>query len=391
MNRNVDVFLTQARCPSILAGMALLLLAVPLACGRNPTPAAHSASAQPAAAADEASAAPPAPPAPTLKPAEARRRLDAAIVLQKQYKYDEAIRELDALQRAVLQAELAAEAQVELAETHFLKGQDAQEGKLAGVDPEPSLRHAAALFQDALTRHGSVKKFAATAAYMTGSSHLLLGDMTKALAAYQKCYDDFDDTETRAKALIRVGVCQGGLGEPGKAGMSFLKFQREYPQHREGKKVATYIELLKVVGRPAPALHADEWLRGQAPGGLADLRGEVVVLVFFSTGCPHCKDALPELKRRIERWSARGAIFLGIANPDDPESKVPVDVYVQDNDLRYLDVAFDRKERNWWPYRISGLPAAAMVDRKGIVRWRAHLNFFSETLLERLLVETPSG
>jgi hypothetical protein len=42
---------------------------------------------------------------------------------------------------------------------------------------------------------------------------------------------------------------------------------------------------------------------------------------------------------------------------------------------------------SWRPYRVAGFPAAVVIDRKGTVRWRAHLAFFPAALVEKLLKE----
>jgi thiol-disulfide isomerase/thioredoxin len=134
-------------------------------------------------------------------------------------------------------------------------------------------------------------------------------------------------------------------------------------------------------------VRADQWLYGATPGGLEDLKGEVVVLVFFGTWCKNCSTELPHIKRVIKRWDDKGVVFLGIINPDDPKSREPVEFYVNRNKIHFTDVALDRKESSWRPYHVTGLPAAVVVDRNGTIRWRGHFAFIGNTLLEKLLAE----
>ena len=93
------------------------------------------------------------------------------------------------------------------------------------------------------------------------------------------------------------------------------------------------------------------------------------------------------MRKDVEKWSKRGAVFIGIANPSDPKRKSPVDVYVKVNKVPFFDVALDDGGRNWRPYHVSGLPAAAIIDQDGILRWRGHYTFMGQSLLEELLPE----
>ena len=324
---------------------------------------------------------------PAAPPEDARALLDKGVSLQKQAKFDEAIRTLESAVDLDVGDELAAEVRVELAKTFFQKGKAASEGRLEDVDYRIYFRRAEKTFSEVIARYSRVKDEAAYAAYMIGSCHLLLGDMKKAYEAYKKAYYDHADSEMGPKALARIGVTLAGLGDSTKAIRIFRAFLERYPDDPSAKKVKRYIGQVSFVGSRAPRIQATRWLNGVAPAGLEDLRGEVVVLVFFGTWCKQCTKELPHLKRAIRRWRDNGVVFLGIADPDDEKVREPVEFYVKKNKLNFLDVALDSGGRSWRPYRVTGLPAAAIIDRKGIVRWRGHFAFMGHTLLERLLRE----
>ena len=143
-----------------------------------------------------------------------------------------------------------------------------------------------------------------------------------------------------------------------------------------------------MVGLPAPPLRVPEWLLGLVgPKGLKTFDGEVVVLVFFATWCENCSAEMPHLRSLMKAWAPRGVVFLGIADPEDPKNTQPVDVYVKKNEIQCLDVGLDRGSRCATDYLVAGRPAAALLDRKGVVRWRGHLAFFPRPLLEKALDE----
>jgi thiol-disulfide isomerase/thioredoxin len=184
-------------------------------------------------------------------------------------------------------------------------------------------------------------------------------------------------------------VCQAGLGETAKARAAFEKYLKEYPNEKaDVAKVQKSIRELEVVGRPAPPLRPAGWLGGAlGSDGLKAVEGQAVVLVWFATWCPNCRKELAHLRAILKKWEKSDVVFIGIADPDDPQSTMPVEDYVRTNKLEFFDVGLDKTSSSWAPYRVTGFPAAALIDRKGIVRWRGHLAFFPNPLLTKVLKE----
>jgi peroxiredoxin len=46
---------------------------------------------------------------------------------------------------------------------------------------------------------------------------------------------------------------------------------------------------------------------------LAQLKGKVVLLFFWSTDCPVCLDKLPELRRNLEGWRGKDFIIVAVS------------------------------------------------------------------------------
>jgi peroxiredoxin len=46
---------------------------------------------------------------------------------------------------------------------------------------------------------------------------------------------------------------------------------------------------------------------------LAELKGKVVLLFFWSTDCPVCLDKLPELRRNLEGWRGKDFVIVAVS------------------------------------------------------------------------------
>ena len=329
----------------------------------------------------------PAPPPPEAEE-HAKELIEKALALQKQGKHDEALAHLK--EATPLAAGPATQSEVLFRKgiNTFFKAQ--KDAKKDGLGPE-----ATTLYQEALKIFNEMlklypqEKYAPNASSMKGSCYLQMEDPAKALVVYQGTFINYPDAEDRARTLLRVGVCQASVGLMVDARASLRSVIRLFPdQEKVVKKAQSYLTDLNMVGRKAPLLRATEWLNGGV--GPEDIRifdGEVVVLVFFATWCSNCSKLLPKLRELIDRWSEEGAVFIGVANPDDPQNELPVDVYVKKHQIPYLDVALDHRSRARRAYHAPNLPRAVIIGRDGIVRWKGHLAFLPRPIMEQALGE----
>lgn len=68
------------------------------------------------------------------------------------------------------------------------------------------------------------------------------------------------------------------------------------------------------IGVPAPPFTVSAWI-GSPPLSLEDLRGKVVLVRFFTDGCPYCRATAPALKQLDEDFRARGLVVIGLFHP----------------------------------------------------------------------------
>jgi len=97
---------------------------------------------------------------------------------------------------------------------------------------------------------------------------------------------------------------------------------------------------------------------------LADYRGQVVVLAFYSTGCEACGVALPELTELAREYRGRGLRVLAI-NIDHSGNVARARDYLAKMGVR-LETIHDVHGAG--DYNVYGVPAFYVIDRAGIVR-----------------------
>jgi peroxiredoxin len=66
----------------------------------------------------------------------------------------------------------------------------------------------------------------------------------------------------------------------------------------------------ELVGTRAPEWSLVDWQNG-APASLAKLRGRVVVVRFWTAGCPYCEKSMPALQRIADELRGEPVTFVG--------------------------------------------------------------------------------
>jgi len=143
---------------------------------------------------------------------------------------------------------------------------------------------------------------------------------------------------------------------------------------------------LAKVGEPAPALELTKLL--QAPAGARvdweSLRGNVVVLEFWSAGCVPCLRWLPHLNKIEEKFRDKPIVFLSITGDDEKTVKK----FLKKNTMRGW-IALDRDNSTQKEYGVTSLPSTVVVDAKGALAGWTH----PSTLVDKseLLLDVLAG
>lgn len=116
------------------------------------------------------------------------------------------------------------------------------------------------------------------------------------------------------------------------------------------------------VGQPAPALVVPE-LNGQ-PFDLAALRGKVVVVNYWATWCPPCREEMPALDAFYRHYHERGVEMIGLS-ADRPRDRDAAAKMMQS--FAYPAAMMKDARPNGFGAPES-LPVTYVIDAEGIVR-----------------------
>jgi cytochrome c biogenesis protein CcdA/thiol-disulfide isomerase/thioredoxin len=108
------------------------------------------------------------------------------------------------------------------------------------------------------------------------------------------------------------------------------------------------------------------------PSGLrlADLRGKVVLVDFWTYSCVNCVRTLPYLRAWYDAYKDKGLVIVGVHSPEFEFEKVSANVSQATAQLGVTwPVVQDNDYRTWTAYGNQYWPAHYFIDAKGRVRY----------------------
>jgi thiol-disulfide isomerase/thioredoxin len=136
------------------------------------------------------------------------------------------------------------------------------------------------------------------------------------------------------------------------------------------------LNLLALVGQPAPPLQATQYL-GPKPPALASLKGSPVLLFFWAHWCADCKAEVPVIARLRQEFAREGLVVIGptqlygYAAQGADASPAQERAYIETVRQRYysslLDMPVPLSQRNFNAYGASTTPTLVILNRAGQV------------------------
>ena len=125
------------------------------------------------------------------------------------------------------------------------------------------------------------------------------------------------------------------------------------------------------VTAPALPAEAEHWLNVDAPLTLERLRGQVVVLDFWTYCCINCLHVLPELAAVEEAFAGQPVAVLGVHAAKFTAEKEADSVRraVARHGVRH-PVVLDPEHTLWEQYAIRSWPTVAVLDTRGRIAWQ---------------------
>ena len=99
---------------------------------------------------------------------------------------------------------------------------------------------------------------------------------------------------------------------------------------------------------------------------LSALRGHPVVLTFWGTWCPPCREEFPRLVAAYKKHHASGLEIVAVNQRDQELSLKDVQAFAVTYGVPFT-VALDMRGRSRRTYRLVGLPTTVFIDSAGTI------------------------
>jgi len=112
------------------------------------------------------------------------------------------------------------------------------------------------------------------------------------------------------------------------------------------------------------------YINTPSPVKLADLKGKIVLVHFWTYTCSNCIHTIPYLNNWYQKYSNKGLVIVGVQTPEFDFEKNIGDVKkaVQDFKIKY-PVILDNDYVNWNAYGNNYWPRDYLVDNQGLIRY----------------------
>ncbi|MEO5824330.1 MAG: TlpA disulfide reductase family protein [Gemmatimonadales bacterium] len=124
---------------------------------------------------------------------------------------------------------------------------------------------------------------------------------------------------------------------------------------------------------------------------LADYRGRPVIVTFWATWCPSCREEFPALVDAVRRHAGQELTVLAVNQRDQELREGDIGKFLAQVPVSF-PVLIDRRGVSRRAYRLLGLPTTVFIDTSGVIRkvlWGPQ----SAGELDRaiLLITAPAG
>jgi cytochrome c biogenesis protein CcmG/thiol:disulfide interchange protein DsbE len=111
---------------------------------------------------------------------------------------------------------------------------------------------------------------------------------------------------------------------------------------------------------------------------LSDLRGQAVLINFWASWCPPCRNEMPAIQQVYEEYRDEGFTVVAV-NSQEQETRVVA--FAEPLGLTF-PILIDRDGSVFDRYQVAALPTTFFVDRAGVIRGVTTGGFLSRAFFE---------
>ena len=176
---------------------------------------------------------------------------------------------------------------------------------------------------------------------------------------------------------VLVACTQAASPEPASTGTPSVAARPPKPAVTSERSAKELDAVAALVGTTPPEWRAERWINSP-PVKLASLRGSVVLVRWWTAGCPFCSASAPALRAFNRDYASRGLKVIGIYHHKED---TPFDPKVYEDTARKYEftfpIAFDPDWRDFhnWMRDAKGntvdtgwTSVTFVLDKRGVVR-----------------------
>lgn len=99
---------------------------------------------------------------------------------------------------------------------------------------------------------------------------------------------------------------------------------------------------------------------------LSDYKGKKVILNFWATWCPPCKDEMPHMQNFYEKFKENGIEIVAVNLTNIDKGQKVIETFVKNNGLTF-QIPLDRDGKIGEIYQTISIPTSYILDSKGII------------------------
>lgn len=121
---------------------------------------------------------------------------------------------------------------------------------------------------------------------------------------------------------------------------------------------------------------------------LEDYRGEILLLNFWATWCPPCREEIPSMEAMMLKLENKGIRLLAVSSGEAEDTVIR---FVEEQNMQ-LHVALDPDGKWSNAYGINSIPTTFVIDKQGnfLARKQGGMDWNDPELIEALLILAES-